>query len=159
MNAGSGADVRRRAPMLARKEERSDMAFIDFREAELSGSLVSAFAGEPQARPAKTETGFSALEWLVIALAERDSLGSLRTPGRIVRALSNLFDIGTNRALGNPQLEALRRLAVHVWHRGYDVAPSELAAFRIAGFSADQAEALLESIVGRRAERRARRFA
>ncbi len=135
------------------------MAYLNFREAELSGSLVSIFgSSDVEAPPRPTATGFAALEWLVIALAERDGLGSLRTPGRIAKALANLFDWPGTRQLANPRLEALRRLAVHVWHRGYDVAPSELAAFRLAGFSPDQAETLLESIVGRRAARRNRRF-
>jgi hypothetical protein len=135
------------------------MAYLNFREAELSGSLTGAFAGfYGETAPQAEAKGFSALEWLVIALAEKDRLGSLRTPGRIAQALGNLFHLGASRRLANPQLEALRRLAVHAWHHGYTIAPSELAAFRLAGFSADQTETLLESIVGRRARRQARRL-
>lgn len=136
------------------------MAYLNFREAELSGSLVSAFVPRDELEPrVQTATGLSALEWLVVALAERDHISSLRKPGRIARALVALFGEFGKRPLANPQLEAVRRLAVHAWHRGYAVPASELTAFRLAGFSADQAETLLESVVGRRAARRNRRFA
>lgn len=135
------------------------MAYLNFREAELSGAFPHALFASPQPAPVPAEAiGFSPLEWLVVALAERDSLGSLRQPSRIGAALNRLF-ASSERRLANPQLEAVRRLAVHVWHRGYQVPPSELAAFRLAGFTAGQAETLLESIVGRRARRRNRRFA
>ena len=129
------------------------MAYIDFREAELSGSLISAF--QPRAEPEvqKHATGFSALEWLVIALAKRDSLGSLREPSRIGVALVRLFGGRGGPKLANPQLEALRRFAVLAWHRGHNVPRSELAAFRDAGFSPNQAEILLESVLGTRAAR------
>jgi hypothetical protein len=135
------------------------MAYLNFREAELSGSLHSALRPIHDAVPAVDQTvRFSALEWLVVALAERDSLSSLRTPGRIGTALARLFG-SSERRLANPQLEALRRLAVHAWHHGHNVPPSELAAFRAAGFSTGQAETLLDNILGRRGSRRARRFA
>ncbi|WP_404713963.1 hypothetical protein [Sphingomonas sp. MMS24-J13] len=132
------------------------MAYIDFREAELSGSLSTAFA--PRAEPEVTAhaSGFSALEWLVVALARRDSLGSLRTPGRIGSALSRIFGGRGEPRLANPRLEALRRFAVFAWHRGHNVPPSELAAFRDAGFSPNQAETVLESILSTRAVKFAR---
>lgn len=129
------------------------MAYLDFRDAELSGSLAKAFlpAAEPEVQ--SRAKGFSALEWLVVALARRDHLSSLRTPSRIGAALVRLFG-GTGEArLANPELEALRRFAVFAWHRGHNVPPSELAAFRAAGYTPDQAETLLESILAARAER------
>jgi hypothetical protein len=132
------------------------MAYIDFREAELSGSLSTAFG--PRAEPEVTAhaSGFSALEWLVVALARRDSLGSLRTPGRIGSALSRIFGGRNESRLANARLEALRRFAVFAWHRGHNVPPSELAAFREAGFSPNQAETVLESILSTRAVKFAR---
>lgn len=129
------------------------MAYLDFREAELSGSLTAALlpSTEPEVRP--SAAGFSAIEWLVIALAQRDRLSSLTTPSRIGAALTRLFGGRGESRLANPELEALRRFAVFAWHRGHNVPPSELAAFRLAGFSADQAEMLLESVLAARAQR------
>lgn len=134
------------------------MAYLNFREAELSGSLGTAFlTHEPVEARGEEKTGFSPLEWLVIALARGDRLSSLRTPGRIASALSLLFGSSTEPRLANPQLEALRRLAVLAWHHGYNVPPSALAAFHAAGFSTGQAETLLDSVLGQRAVRRSRR--
>lgn len=134
------------------------MAYLDFREAELSGSLHSAFLPRTASidEPAK---GFSPLEWLVIAVAQRDSRASLREPSRLGRAIGALFGSRGGSRLASPRLEALRRLAVHAWHGGHNVPPSELAAFRTAGFSVDQADLLLESVVSGRAQKRARRAA
>jgi hypothetical protein len=132
------------------------MAYLDFREAELSGSIHTAFAPKAEPEVKAHTSGFSALEWLVVALARRDHLSSLRTPGRIGAALSRVFGGRGEPRLANPRLEALRRFAVLAWHRGHNVPPSELAAFRIAGFSPNQAEALLESVLGARATRLAR---
>lgn len=132
------------------------MAYIDFREAELSGSLHSVFAPRAEPEVKAHATGLSALEWLVVALARKDHLGSLRAPGRIGSALSRLFGGRGEPRLANPQLEALRRFAVYAWHRGHNVPPSELAAFREAGFSPNQAEIVLESILSTRAIKFAR---
>jgi hypothetical protein len=132
------------------------MAYIDFREAELSGSLATVFAPRPEPEVNLPASGLSALEWLVVALARRDGLGSLRTPGRIGAALSRVFGGRGEPRLANPKLEALRRFAVFAWHRGHNVPPSELAAFRDAGFSPNQAETVLESILSTRAVRFAR---
>jgi len=129
------------------------MAYVDFSQAAL-------VAGGAQAMPADRSgeaTGFSALEWLVVALAGRDRLTSLREPGRLALALGRLFGGERNAArLADPRLEALRRVAVHAWHVGYNVPASELAAFVAAGFSSEQVEQLLAHIVGRRAVQRSR---
>jgi hypothetical protein len=133
------------------------MAYLDFRAAELSGSIASvllpatATAREPEAHT------FTALEWLVIALAERDTMASLRSPGRLAVAMGRLFGSSETSRLADPRLEALRRLAVTAWHRGFDVPQSELAAFHDAGFSIIQAEMLLQSVLSRRATRTRRR--
>ena len=129
------------------------MAYLDFREAELSGSLTTAFLPRADPEVGKNATGFSAIEWLVVALARRDRLSSLRTPSRIGAALTRVFGGRGEPRLANPQLEALRRFAVFAWHRGHNVPPSELAAFRLAGYSTNQAEMLLESVLGARAQR------
>lgn len=132
------------------------MAYMNFSE--------GVFASAPAAAPAHfgtvadaAETGFSALEWLVIALAGRDHLGSLRQPGRIGSALARIFGGRGESRLANPRLESLRRVAVLAWHHGYNVPRSELAALLESGFSHDQAELLIDNVVGRRAAQRKRR--
>jgi hypothetical protein len=94
------------------------------------------------------QASFSALEWSVIALARRDRLSSLDQPGRIAKALASLFGLWRDSALADGRLEALRRMAVLAWHKGHAVPPSELHAFKAAGFTIDQYE-LLQVSVGR----------
>jgi hypothetical protein len=97
-----------------------------------------------------TEAGFSALEWSVIAVSRRDSLASLDDPSRMSRALGSLFGFGTTSRLADPRLEALRRLAVHAWRRGYALPQVEIDRFVEAGFTIDQAETLVASVTGDR---------
>lgn len=120
------------------------MAYMDFTAAPV---LISGTAPIPVAdlTPARVSE-LSPLEWSVVALARRDSLGSLRSPGRVSVALGGLFGTRHNPRLADPQLEGLRRMAVHAWHRGYAVAKSELLAFIAAGYSMDQYETMMASI-------------
>lgn len=90
--------------------------------------------------------GFSALEWNVVALARRDSLRSLATPGRLSRAMGSLFGSGTASTLADPRLEALRRMAVHAWRRGFAVPMAEIQQFLAAGFTEAQIETLVTSV-------------
>jgi len=94
--------------------------------------------------------GFSALEWSVIALAKNDTLGSLATPGRLSRALGGVFGLSTASRLADPKLEALRRLSVHAWRRGFALPMAEIHRFVAAGFSEGQIETLVTSITGQR---------
>jgi hypothetical protein len=106
----------------------------------------------------KTDIGpprLSALEWSIVALAERGSLASLREPGRIATALGSLFG-RRDRRLADDRLEALRRIAVFAWHYSWKVPISELRAFVAAGFSLDQYELVQASISRGRAARRQR---
>jgi len=96
----------------------------------------------------------SPLEWTVVALAQRDRIASLNEPGAIARAFGGLFGLGRQSSLADPRLEALRRLAVYAWHRGYKLPVSEIKRFLPAGFSAGQFETLLASVANRRIERR-----
>jgi hypothetical protein len=113
------------------------MAYISFADEELLHASRTAPA--PQAN-------FSALEWSVVALARRDRLSSLHQSGRIAQALVSLFGIWRDSALADGRLEALRRMAVLAWHKGYAVPVSELRAFKAAGFTGDQYEMLQASI-------------
>ena len=95
----------------------------------------------------------TALEWSIVAIAQRDSLRSLREPGRVLGALASLFGIARVRPLANERLEILRRVAVLAWHYRWNVPKSELQAFLAAGFSTDQYELLQASIATARAAR------
>jgi hypothetical protein len=117
------------------------MAYLNFSEAGFAAAMRS-----DQAAPPATSSVFSALEWLVIALAQRDHLSSLREPGRFARAAAALFGGRGERPLAGPRLEALRRVAVLARHRGGDVPAAEMAAFRRAGFSAEQGAILIASV-------------
>ena len=68
-----------------------------------------------------------------------------------------VFGTGSENPIADPRLEALRRLAVHAWHRGFAVPQSEMDRFFEAGFSVDQLELLLTSISRDRASRGRRR--
>jgi hypothetical protein len=119
------------------------MAYLNF--AELPGGPAITTA------PAAT-IGFSPLEWSVVALAQRDRMSSLQQPSRVSSALGRVFfGERSNPRLADPSLEALRRVSVFAWHRGYAVPQREIRAFHDAGFSVDQYEVLLASISAGRA--------
>lgn len=126
------------------------MAYLAF--SEIGGATAPA----PQAK-AHEDATLSALEWSVVALAERDSLASLRAPGRMAISLGTLFGTRPNPKLADARLEALRRIAVLTWHRGYDVPTSAIRHFLDAGFTLDQYELLAGSIATARHARRMRR--
>jgi hypothetical protein len=88
----------------------------------------------------------SALEWAVVVLARRDTLATLREPGRLSVALGNLFGKLPNPRLADPRLEALRRLAVLTWHDRVAVPAQEIADFLAAGFTNGQYHTLRASI-------------
>lgn len=90
--------------------------------------------------------GFTQLEWQVVDLAQRDRLSSINRPGALTRAFRWAFGGVVKTALSDPRLEALRRIAVLSWYRGFSVAPAEVRAFLAAGFSLDQYETLLSRI-------------
>ncbi len=115
------------------------MAYLNF--SEISGAPVVATA------PRKAAAGLTSLEWSVVALAQRDGLASLGQPGRMAMALGVIFGGDRpNPRLADTRLEALRRIAVLAWRRGYAVPVSELRAFLAAGFSDEQYEVLQASI-------------
>jgi hypothetical protein len=107
-------------------------------------------AAPAAAATADRQTGFSALEWSVIALAQRDTIGSLAQPGPLSRAIGGLFGLGTRSRLADPRLEALRRLAVHAWRRGFALPMAEINRFLSQGFSEAQMETLIHSVTGLR---------
>ena len=98
------------------------------------------------AAPVVDDADLTDLEWSVVALARGDGLSTLREPGRIERAISLLFTDWRNPRLTDPKLEALRRMAVLSWRRGYSVAPADVRAFLAAGYSTAHYEILVNSI-------------
>ena len=110
-----------------------------------------------QAEPVATPVTLTALEWSVVAMAEKDGLSSLREPGRFPTALRSLFGVRRPNRLANDGLEALRRLAVHAWLYGWNVPDSELREFLAAGYSLDQYQLVQTSIANARAGRAAQR--
>jgi hypothetical protein len=127
------------------------MAYMNFSETQ--GGRTDVFAALLNPPAEETESGFTALEWSVVALARRDSLSSLREPGRLSVALGVLFGERQNPRLADPRLEALRRMSVHGWHKGFAVPKSEIVTFKSAGFTMNQLETLLTSISEDRATR------
>jgi len=129
------------------------MAYVNFAETQGSPNGAMQVYGEA---PAAHRTGFTALEWQVIALAQRDGLSTLAAPGKLTMALELVFGFKrANPELSNPALEELRRTAVLAWHRGFALPQSQINAFHAAGYSEDQLETMLGSIgAGRLAHKR-----
>jgi alkylhydroperoxidase family enzyme len=150
-----------RGMVRSRWKEDQGMAYLDFQET--IGGQPASMPPVPvaplhdlavaDAAPAR----LSALEWSVVALAERDGLSTLRTPGRIATAVTLLFGDRPNPQLADPRLEALRRIAVLSWHHGYTVPSAEVRAFIAAGFTPDQYELVVDSISRGRARATMRR--
>ncbi|WP_242097191.1 MULTISPECIES: hypothetical protein [unclassified Sphingomonas] len=118
------------------------MAYLDL------DNLFASPSGSRSAAAIPVQAGFSPLEWSVIALARRDPLRSLGKPSRVSRAMGSLFGLGTRSALADPRLEALRRMAVLAWRRGFAVPLTEIDRFLSAGFNEAQMETLVESVTG-----------
>ena len=119
------------------------MAYLNF--ATLQGSPI-ATPDDVTVAP-RTQTGLSALEWQVVAIAQHDRLSSLEKPGKLATALTMIFGgQRPNPELADTRLEALRRLAVLAWHKGYTVPRAAIRAFHEAGFTTEQYETLLASI-------------
>lgn len=131
------------------------MAYQSFgKEWEGAASIAAPRAiGGPASRDME---GFSALEWSVVAVAERDTLSTLRQPGRMATAMGALFGDRHNPRLADPRLEALRRMAVLSWHHGFTVPGQAVRDFTAAGFSLDQYETLVASIGAARGRRQRR---
>ncbi len=99
----------------------------------------------------------SALEWSIVAMAERDGLSTIREPGRYTKALRSLFGLKQPNRLASERLEALRRIAVLAWHYGWNLPKSEVATFLAAGFTSDHLELIQNSVGQARANARRRR--
>jgi len=88
---------------------------------------------------------FGPLEWLVIALGQRDGTSPFRSR-HLLQAVGRLFACAQPNQLANVRLEALRRMAALASERFWHVPPSEMAAFLRAGWSEEQLELLIEKV-------------
>ena len=118
------------------------MAYLDFAPADGGALLLDRPAPKSFSKPAD----LTPLEWQVVELAQRDKLSSIRPAGWIVRALRWVFGGRMANALSDGRLEALRRIAVLSWYRGYAIAPAEVRLFLAAGFTPDHYDLLLARI-------------
>lgn len=96
-------------------------------------------------RPVLTE-----LERSVIGIARQDGLATLRQPGRVSRWLGLVFGVRISPQLADPKLEALRRIAVLSWKRGYSIASAEVKAFLAVGYSPAFYEMVVDTIASAR---------
>jgi hypothetical protein len=123
------------------------MAYLDLAELQHHAAARPALAPVPAVAAPREEHRLGALEWQVVAIAQRDHMSSLEAPGRLSVALGVIFGgARANPQLADPKLEALRRVAVHAWHRGFRVPQSEIQRFHAAGYTPGQLETLLTSI-------------
>ncbi|WHO38528.1 hypothetical protein PMI04_018620 [Sphingobium sp. AP49] len=131
------------------------MAFLDFAQALAGPQMAVGATRQPAVAPIidAPATEFSAQEWQIVDFARTDGLRSLRGPGSFARLRKWIWGEEHSPTLASERLEALRRLAVEAWHKGYAVSLSALAAFRAAGFSTAQLELLLATISAGRAAR------
>jgi hypothetical protein len=129
------------------------MAYLDFAHGGGGAALLdrSVFAPRGFTKPAPRPAELTSLEWQVVALAQHDKLASIRAPGPVVRAVRWLVGARVSNALSDARLEALRRIAVLSWYRGYAVAPADVRAFLAAGFTTDHYDLLLARISAARA--------
>lgn len=133
------------------------MAYLDFAPADGGTLLLDGPARLP--RSFKKPTDLTPLEWQVVSLAQQDKLSSIRPAGPVLRALRWVFGGRATTILSDARLEALRRMAVLSWYRGYAVAPAEVRLFLAAGFTPDHYDLLLARItaIGAALPRRFRR--
>lgn len=110
---------------------------------------------QPEAEPEAVR--LSAFDWSIVALAERDTLSSLREPGRLGKAMELLFGLGRPNKLANSRSETLRRISVWAWRRGWQIPKSEINDFIDAGFTLDQLELIQRSIARSRETANSRR--
>lgn len=115
------------------------MAYRNFSEVLDQGTSLDVAASE----------GLTSLEWLVVALAQRDRLSSLETPGRIATMLGTLFGSRPNPRLADARLEALRRFVVLVRNLRDRLPQGETARLLAAGFSRAQARLVRQSALSR----------
>ncbi len=107
------------------------MAYLDvpFPRAAAAQTAAAGSTAVSVTEQASAVARFSALEMQVIAIAKRDPPSSLRRPGVLWAVLGTLFG-RHNPRLADARLEALRRMAVLSWRRGYSMPRKRCARSR-----------------------------
>jgi hypothetical protein len=121
------------------------MAYMAFAEPGMAG-FARAAAVQRLAAPVEDKPMLTELERSVIGLARGDGLSSLRGPGPLSRLIEWVFGIKASTQLADPKLEALRRIAVLSWRRGYSVPSAEVRSFLAAGYSTAHYELVVDGI-------------
>ena len=130
------------------------MASLPLSAVDRSPSLPPRAVASTMVGSAAPHARLSALEWSIVAMAERDGMASLREPGRFLAALGSLFGIAQPNRLANERLETLRRIAIFAWNHGWNIPKSEIADFLKVGFTNDHVELIQHSISDARRGRR-----
>lgn len=118
------------------------MAYMHFGEMQVTSATIA----ENFETAASSTARFSALEWSVIALAQRDDRVSLDEPGAISQAMATLFGDRRSNRLADERLEALRRASVLSWTSARPLPDVEVQSFLSSGFSSQQYDLLVDSI-------------
>jgi hypothetical protein len=118
------------------------MSFLTRIERDRAEAITLPVMATPQA----DAKGFTPLEWSVIRLARVDRLWTARPLGPLRQFWNWWTGIG-NVELANERLEALRKIAVLSWYLDFNVPERDVAAFLKAGFSADQYELLVSTVL------------
>ncbi|MCJ2177199.1 hypothetical protein [Novosphingobium album (ex Hu et al. 2023)] len=123
------------------------MSFIDFSDAAHMALPVPHADLPVDIRTIGFAEALTVQEHRIVELARHDGLETLRTPrkrGWLARLI--LGPQPASAMLANERLEALRRLAVQAWHKGYRLPVSALKEAHTAGFSEDQIGAVIDTI-------------
>ena len=121
------------------------MAFIDFSDAALQALPVT--RPIPETPLGAVSEILSRFERRIVELARGDGLETLRPQrkrGWFARLV--LGPTPPSAMLANEQLEALRRLAVQAWHKGWTLPVSALKDARAAGYSDAKIGAVIDFI-------------
>ncbi|CCA90204.1 MULTISPECIES: hypothetical protein [unclassified Novosphingobium] len=123
------------------------MAFIDFTDAAPEALAAPANRSVQDTRRFPSVSALSDLEHRIVELARGDGLETLR-PQRKRSWLGRLI-LGPqpiSPELANERLEALRKLAVQAWHKGYTLPVSAVREAQAAGYSEAQVGAVIDTI-------------
>jgi hypothetical protein len=120
------------------------MAYLDTSQVFSQRNAFSVEMPEDFASTLPETDSFQPVEWAVIALAQHDSLATLRATRRS-KLGRLLFGQPRRYNLTDERLEALRWLAVEAWHQPLAISSPALGGFIAAGFTNAQLALLLRT--------------
>jgi hypothetical protein len=109
-------------------------------------TVVVSRTGSTQKRAASVAPAklFTSEEVIVIGLAKKEALNSLREARGIQGLIELVFGFKRPRPLANARLETLRHAAIRLRHNA--TTPDTLPALRTAGFSGEQIQDLMHMV-------------